>query len=278
MTKFRKLALLAAIAGLAAYQGRQLHIYAATGQAPATTQNAGPSHGADTTHPSDAAASPPAVPCFSRIAPFVTAATPGAGKRVPTSPVPSWSPQTWAETKSGMSCCTGAPTRGCRLSNSRVSRSRTSPPSFTCNRPKPWRKTASAKVWMYRIYKPGMWRQEGLLQWPGRLCHLPFPHRRPGRNRQPLRGAAAGGANAVPQGRKEQGDGDPAFGRNGCRHARVLDEFTVGLRDATGTYRSWRVSDVKVKVDAPVEAHVALFSKYTDADIHNLMAYIQTLR
>ena len=35
---------------------------------------------------------------------------------------------------------------------------------------------------------------------------------------------------------------------------------------------------VKVKVDAPVEAHVALFPKYTDADIHNLMAYIQTLR
>ena len=57
-----------------------------------------------------------------------------------------------------------------------------------------------------------------------------------------------------------------------------LDEFTVGLRDATGTYRSWRVSDVKVKVDSPVDAHVALFSKYTDADIHNLMAYIQTLR
>ena len=28
----------------------------------------------------------------------------------------------------------------------------------------------------------------------------------------------------------------------------------------------------------PVEAHVALFPKYTDADIHNLMAYIQTLR
>ena len=38
MKKFRDLAILAAIAGLAAYQGRQLHIYAATGQAPATTQ------------------------------------------------------------------------------------------------------------------------------------------------------------------------------------------------------------------------------------------------
>ncbi len=57
-----------------------------------------------------------------------------------------------------------------------------------------------------------------------------------------------------------------------------LDEFTVGLRDATGTYRSWRVRDVKYAVDAPVEAHVTLFSKYTDDDIHNLMAYIQTLR
>jgi hypothetical protein len=27
-----------------------------------------------------------------------------------------------------------------------------------------------------------------------------------------------------------------------------------------------------------VDAHVDLFSKYTDDDIHNLMAYIQTLR
>jgi len=26
-----------------------------------------------------------------------------------------------------------------------------------------------------------------------------------------------------------------------------------------------------------VDAHVTLFSKYTDADIHNLMAYLQTL-
>jgi cytochrome c oxidase cbb3-type subunit III len=57
-----------------------------------------------------------------------------------------------------------------------------------------------------------------------------------------------------------------------------LDEFTVGLRDASGRYRSWTVSNVKYKVDSPVDAHVTLFSKYTDADIHNLMAYMQTLR
>lgn len=57
-----------------------------------------------------------------------------------------------------------------------------------------------------------------------------------------------------------------------------LDEFTIGLRDSEGTYRSWPIAAVKYAIDAPVQAHVALFSKYTDADIHNLMAYIQTLR
>jgi mono/diheme cytochrome c family protein len=57
-----------------------------------------------------------------------------------------------------------------------------------------------------------------------------------------------------------------------------LDEFTVGLRDKDGIYHSWPVSCVHYTVDAPVEAHVKLFSKYTDDDIHNLMAYLQTLR
>jgi mono/diheme cytochrome c family protein len=57
-----------------------------------------------------------------------------------------------------------------------------------------------------------------------------------------------------------------------------LDEFTVGLFDSSGTYKSWPVERVKYKVDSPVDAHVEQFSKYTDDDIHNLMAYLQTLR
>ena len=57
-----------------------------------------------------------------------------------------------------------------------------------------------------------------------------------------------------------------------------LDEFTVGLKDSSGTYKSWSVDNVKYKVDSPVEAHVDQFPKYTDADVHNLMAYLQTLR
>ncbi|HEY1341794.1 MAG TPA: c-type cytochrome [Bryobacteraceae bacterium] len=57
-----------------------------------------------------------------------------------------------------------------------------------------------------------------------------------------------------------------------------LDEFTVALRDSAGKYRSWSASDVKYTVDAPAEAHVELLPKYSDADVHNLMAYLQTLR
>ncbi|HEX4229165.1 MAG TPA: c-type cytochrome [Bryobacteraceae bacterium] len=56
------------------------------------------------------------------------------------------------------------------------------------------------------------------------------------------------------------------------------DEFTVALRDQDGRYRSWPASSVKFTVNAPAEAHAELLSKYTDEDVHNLMAYIQTLR
>ncbi len=57
-----------------------------------------------------------------------------------------------------------------------------------------------------------------------------------------------------------------------------LDEFTVGLIDSDGSYHSWRIRDVQYKVDPALDAHVELFPKYTDADVHNLMAYLQTLR
>lgn len=57
-----------------------------------------------------------------------------------------------------------------------------------------------------------------------------------------------------------------------------LDEFTVGLTNAEGEYQSWRIRDVRYNVDASVSAHVELFSKYSDDDVHNLMAYLQTLK
>ncbi len=56
------------------------------------------------------------------------------------------------------------------------------------------------------------------------------------------------------------------------------DEFTIALRDSAKRYRSWPASQVKFTVDDPARAHVDLLAKYTDDDIHNLMAYLQTLR
>lgn len=56
------------------------------------------------------------------------------------------------------------------------------------------------------------------------------------------------------------------------------DEFHIGMRDANGWYHSWPVNAVKFSIDAPADAHAALLAKYTDDDIHNLMAYLQTLR
>ncbi len=56
------------------------------------------------------------------------------------------------------------------------------------------------------------------------------------------------------------------------------DEFTIGLRDSTGRYRSWPATLVKYTLKAPAEAHAELLGKYTDGDIHNLMAYLQTLQ
>ena len=56
------------------------------------------------------------------------------------------------------------------------------------------------------------------------------------------------------------------------------DEFTIALRDAGGVYRSWAADRVKFSVDSPADAHLNQLPKYTDDDVHNLMAYLQTLK
>jgi len=57
-----------------------------------------------------------------------------------------------------------------------------------------------------------------------------------------------------------------------------LDEFTVALRDDEGWYHSWARDKVKVEVHDPLAAHREMLIKYTDADIHNLFAYLETLK
>ena len=56
------------------------------------------------------------------------------------------------------------------------------------------------------------------------------------------------------------------------------DEFTIALTDAAGRYRSWPTRQVKFAVDDPLQAHVEQLGKYTDDDMHDVLAYLQTLR
>ncbi len=56
------------------------------------------------------------------------------------------------------------------------------------------------------------------------------------------------------------------------------DEFTVALKTADGRYQSWPAAKIKYAVDDPAQAHADLLAKYSDDDIHNLMAYLQTLK
>lgn len=58
-----------------------------------------------------------------------------------------------------------------------------------------------------------------------------------------------------------------------------IDDFNVSLRDSTGEYHGWRRGpQLKVEVRDPYAAHYELLDRYTDADIHNVVAYLETLK
>lgn len=56
------------------------------------------------------------------------------------------------------------------------------------------------------------------------------------------------------------------------------DEFIVSLRDRNGWIHSWRRGAVEVEVHDPLAAHEKLLSVYTDKTIHDLFAYLETLK
>ena len=57
-----------------------------------------------------------------------------------------------------------------------------------------------------------------------------------------------------------------------------LDAFYVAILDQDGWYRSWPLQQVKVQVHDPLAGHQELLSKYTDKDIHDVFAYLETLK
>ena len=59
-----------------------------------------------------------------------------------------------------------------------------------------------------------------------------------------------------------------------------LDDFNVSLYDSSGEYHSFTRDGAtpKVAIDDPLKAHRDLLAQYTDPDIHNVTAYLVTLK
>jgi len=57
-----------------------------------------------------------------------------------------------------------------------------------------------------------------------------------------------------------------------------VDDFTIALRDENGWYRSFRRDEVKVELQDGLAAHRELLGKLTQADVHNLFAYVASLK
>jgi len=58
-----------------------------------------------------------------------------------------------------------------------------------------------------------------------------------------------------------------------------IDDFVVSLTAADGTYRSFRITPrTKVDVNDPLAPHKDLLRKYTDANIHDVTAFLATLK
>jgi cytochrome c oxidase cbb3-type subunit 3 len=58
-----------------------------------------------------------------------------------------------------------------------------------------------------------------------------------------------------------------------------LDAFYVAIRNnQDGWYRSWPLKQMKVAVHDPLAGHLELLGQYTDKDIHDLFAYLETLK
>jgi mono/diheme cytochrome c family protein len=57
-----------------------------------------------------------------------------------------------------------------------------------------------------------------------------------------------------------------------------LDDFDVAIIDGNGNYRSWSREGIKVEIPDPLDAHRRLLDRYSDADVHNVTAFLATLK
>jgi cytochrome c oxidase cbb3-type subunit 3 len=56
------------------------------------------------------------------------------------------------------------------------------------------------------------------------------------------------------------------------------DEFTMTILDPTGARQTYDKTAVKFTVEDPLSVHFSQLGKYTDTDMHNVFAYLDTLK
>jgi cytochrome c oxidase cbb3-type subunit III len=276
-TKMKKFLFLAALGALAGYQGRQLTIYAATGQAPAVTQNAGPTHGGDAAP--NAAAVTAGGTVFQQNCAFCHGRDAGGGETGPDLTRSKLVAADVGGDKIGDVVLHGRPDKGMPAFQLSADQIANLAAFIHSQRTKAMAQSGKRKgVDVSDLQTGNVEAGKAYFNGAGGCakCHSPT-------------GDLAGIASKYeglqleermlyPKDVKSKVTVTLPSGQTLSGTLEYLDEFTIGMRDGDGTYHSWQTSAVKYKVDAPVEAHVELFPKYTDDDIHNLMAYIQTLK
>ena len=56
------------------------------------------------------------------------------------------------------------------------------------------------------------------------------------------------------------------------------DDFTIVMKEPSGRLTSWQTDRIKFQIHDPLAPHLDLLPQYTDADIHNVLAYLVTLK
>lgn len=56
------------------------------------------------------------------------------------------------------------------------------------------------------------------------------------------------------------------------------DSFNIALKDESGWYRSFPVAGARIELHDPLEAHKELVNTITDTEMHDLLAYLETLK
>ena len=59
---------------------------------------------------------------------------------------------------------------------------------------------------------------------------------------------------------------------------RLLTAYDIAIVDGAGWYRSWLIRSVKVQIQDPLAAHRQLLFRFTDFEMHNILAYLETLK